>query len=43
MYTTSTTCSDNESDYTDATYIFFNQSTEANNGKYICLLAKDSL
>ena len=43
MYTTNSTCSVNENDYTDTTNTSFNQTTEDNNGKYICLFAKDSL
>lgn len=42
MYTTSSTCSTTASDYTTTTATNFNQTTEANNGKYICLYAEDA-
>ena len=41
MYSTSSTCSDTEWDYNKTYSDSMNQTTQANNGKYICLYAKD--
>jgi hypothetical protein len=43
MYSDSSSCSTDKSKYTDTTATSFNQTTQANNGKYICLYAEDSL
>ena len=42
MYSNTSTCSNTESDYNKTDSDSMNQTTQANNGKYICLYAKDS-
>ena len=42
MYTTSSTCPNTASSYNTTSATSFNQTTEANNGKYICLYAEDA-
>ena len=43
MYTTESTCPTTAGSYTDTTSTSFNQTTEINNSKYICLYAEDAL
>ena len=42
MYSNTSTCSNTESDYNKTDSDSMNQTTQANNGKYICLYAEDS-
>jgi len=42
-YSATSTCSTNASDYLNVTSLITTQATTANNGKYICLYAEDSL
>jgi hypothetical protein len=42
MYSNTSSCSNTESDYNKTDSDSMNQTTQANNGKYICLYAKDA-
>ena len=42
MYTGGTSCSTNVNDYPNLSGVSMSQSTETNNGKYICLFGQDA-